>query len=348
MNSDELYMRRCIELASSGVGKTAPNPLVGSVVVYNGIIIGEGYHMEYGKSHAEVNAINSVKDRKLLPYSTLFVNLEPCCHHGKTPPCTDLIQQVGIKRVVIGSVDMHHFVAGKGISKLRNIGCEVITGVLKKESRQLNKRFFTYHEKKRPYIILKWAQSVDGFIDPERAPDAKKEPNWITSKYLRILVHKWRSREQAIMVGSNTAIMDDPKLNTRLWHGKNPLRIIIDPRLEVPGDSNVFDNSQKTLIVNEKKEKTQDNTTWLKMDCSSGSMIGQLMDYLYNQEYQSIIIEGGRILLQNFIDKGFWDEARIFSGKQFFAGGVKAPLIEGKTETMEEFHGETLYVIKKY
>ncbi len=343
---DELYMQRCIELASSGLGNTAPNPIVGAVIVYRGRIIGEGYHKEYGQAHAEANAINSVKEKELLPCSTLYVNLEPCCHHGKTPPCTDLIVQTGIKRVVIGSVDIHHVVAGKGISRIRNSGCEVKTGVMKNECLHLNRRFFTFHKKKRPYIILKWAQSADGFIDIDREPSAKKQPNWITSKKLRMLVHKWRSQEQAIMVGTNTAIMDNPKLNTRLWFGRNPIRIVIDPKLELPENLSIFDNSQKTIIVNEKKEKIEDNIKWLKISCEPSHMIKQLMSYLYEQNIQSIIIEGGNILLQSFINQGFWDEARVFTGNQFFADGINAPLIKGKLETINEFHKEVLYVFR--
>lgn len=343
---NEVYMQRCLELASLGRGFTAPNPLVGSVIVYNDRIIGEGYHKEFGKAHAEVNAIESVRDKSLLEESLLYVNLEPCCHHGKTPPCTDLILQSGIKKVVIGCVDIHDVVAGKGISKLRNSGCEVETGVLKNESYYINRRFFTYHEKKRPYIILKWAQSADGFIDFERKPGSKIGPNWITSKYLRMLVHKWRSQEQAIIVGTNTAIMDNPRLNTRLWPGKSPLRLVIDQHLILPHHLNIFDNAEKTIIVNEKIEKTEDNNTWLKIDFSSEKMIPLLLGYLHEHNIQSIIVEGGLILLQSFIDQGVWDEARVFSGRQFFAGGIRAPLIKGSIETKHEFRGETLIVFR--
>ncbi len=345
--TEEFYMRRCLELATLGLGNVAPNPLVGSVIVHNDRIIGEGYHMEYGMAHAEVNAINNVVDPTILKDSTLYVNLEPCCHHGKTPPCTDLIIQTGIKQVVIGSVDLHHVVAGKGISRLRNAGCEVKTGVLKNESYNLNRRFFTFHEKRRPYIILKWAQSADSFIDFERKPGTAIGPNWITSKYLRILVHKWRSEEQAIMVGTNTARLDNPRLNTRLWPGKSPIRIIIDPDLDLPADLNVFDDSQKTIIVNQRSEKTQGNTTWHKTDCSDTQMIPKLMHFLYEMEIQSVIIEGGRVLLQNFIDQGFWDEARVFTGSRFFAGGIRAPLIAGNLDAKYEFQNESLCIFRK-
>lgn len=343
---DEIYMKRCLELAINGMGNTAPNPLVGSVIVYGKQIIGEGYHEKYGQQHAEVNAINSVKDKELLPYSTIYVNLEPCCHHGKTPPCSDLIIQSGIKKVVIGSVDTHDIVAGKGVSRLRNSGCDVKTGVLKNKCIDLNRRFFTYHEKKRPYIILKWAQSADGFIDFERKPCTKIGPNWITSNYLRMLVHKWRSEEQSIMIGANTAINDNPKLNVRMWQGENPLRIIIDPNLKLSHDLDIFDNSQKTLIINAKKDKSESNIKWLKLDCSCGKLIEQLLGYLYKEKVQSVFIEGGRVLLQSFIDKGYWDEARVFSGRQFFSAGVTAPSIKGKTESVNEFENETLFIIK--
>ncbi len=343
---DRFYMRRCLDIASAGLGKAAPNPVVGAVIVNNSRIIGEGYHIEYGRPHAEENAINDVKERELLPYSTLYVNLEPCCHHGKMPPCTDLILHTGIRKVIIGSVDTHHIVAGKGISKLRNHGCEVKTGVLKNECSFLNRRFFTYHEKKRPYIILKWAQSADGFIDPERKQDAKPGPYWITGKYSRMLVHKWRSEEQAIMIGTHTAITDNPKLDTRLWSGKSPLRIVIDRDLKLSANLNVFDNSQKTIIVNEKKEKTEGNTIWLRIDFSSELIIPQLLSYLYENNIQSVIVEGGKILLQSFIDIDLWDEARVFSGMQFFAGGTAAPSIKGKTIHKEQFQGETLYIFR--
>lgn len=342
---DNLYMKRCLELALLGLGYTAPNPLVGSVVVYNDTIIGEGYHKEYGDSHAEVNAINNVRNSGLLPYSTLYVNLEPCCHHGKTLPCTDLIIKSGIKKVVIGSVDIHHVVAGKGISKLRNSGCDVRTGVLKNECLKLNRRFFTFHEKKRPYIILKWAQSADGFIDFERPPETAIGPNWITSKYLRMLVHKWRAQEQSIMAGTNTVLKDNPSLNVRLWHGKNPLRIVIDNDLKISKNFNVLDNSQSTLIINKKKEKEENNTKWLKLNCSYNELIQELMNYLYTQHIQSVFVEGGRELLQSFIDQGFWDEARIFSGQQFFAGGTSAPLIRGKEHNVCTINKESLFIV---
>ena len=226
MNIHEKYIKRCIELAKNGLGATYPNPLVGSVIVYKNKIIGEGWHQKAGAPHAEVNAINSVKDESLLNKSTIYVSLEPCSHFGKTPPCSDLIIAKGIKKVIIGTVDPFAEVAGRGIKKLMEAGCEVQVGILEKECQDLNKRFFTFHQKKRPYIILKWAQTTDGFIAPK--VQEKREPVWITNQYSKQLVHKWRSEEQAILVGTNTAIADNPKLNTRLWNGKNPVRVVID------------------------------------------------------------------------------------------------------------------------
>ncbi len=346
MSENELYMQRCIDLAVNGLGNVAPNPLVGAVVVHENKIIGEGYHKKYGTDHAEVNAINNIKNSKLLPYSTLYVNLEPCCHYGKTPPCTDIIIKSGIKKVVIGNIDVNQVVAGKGVLKLRNNGCEVVTGILKNECFDLNKRYFTFLQKKRPYIILKWAQSADNYIDKKRGPNDEKKPNWITGKVAQTLVHKWRSEEQAIMIGANTVMTDNPKLNTRLWHGKDPLRIVIDPELEIPDNYSLFDNTVKTLIVNQKKNDLEENTTWLKVDCFCDNFFPDLMSYLYKENIQSIIVEGGTKLLQSFIDVNLWDEARIFTGKQFFGEGLRAPDIKGKKVSETKIQKETLCVLK--
>ena len=244
----EKFMQRCIDLARLGAGNTAPNPMVGSVIVYDGKIIGEGYHRRNGEAHAEVNAINSVNDKSLLRHASLYVNLEPCAHYGKTPPCANLIASIGIPNVIIGSVDSAAHVSGKGIQILKDAGCEVTTGVLESESRELNKRFFTFHEKKRPYIILKWAQTKDGFIDILRNNNCSVEPTWITNEYAKTLVHKWRSEEQAILIGTNTALADNPSLTTRLWKGKNPIRIVFDRNLRLPQGLRVFDDKAKTII----------------------------------------------------------------------------------------------------
>ena len=247
MKIHEKYINRCIELAQKGLGNTYPNPMVGSVIVHNDKIIGEGWHHIAGEPHAEVNAINSVQDQSLLKKSTIYVSLEPCSHYGKTPPCSDLIIAKEIKKVVIATVDPFAEVSGRGIKKLLSAGCEVIVGVLEKEAQELNKRFFTFHQKKRPYVILKWAQSEDCFLAPE--DKETREPVWITNKYSNQLVHKWRSEEQGILVGTNTAILDNPKLNTRLWEGKHPTRILIDQNLRTPQNSALFDGSIKTIVI---------------------------------------------------------------------------------------------------
>lgn len=328
MTNDEQYLNRCLDLAIKGLGSVAPNPLVGSVIVHKNRIIGEGYHKEFGGPHAEVNAISSVRQPELLPESTLYVNLEPCSHFGKTPPCSDLIIRQKIKKVVIGCVDPFDLVTGKGIARLRNNGCEVVVGVLKNQSLAINKRFFTFHEKKRPYIILKWAQTADGFIDTLRPPDSNIKPAWITSENLRILVHKWRSEEPAIMVGTHTALADNPRLNVREWTGKQPLRIVVDRNLMLPRKLHLFDNSLETLVLNATTDKKEQKTTFLKLPFE-GDLVSlpHLLRYLYEKGIQSVLVEGGRQLLQSYINQGLWDEARVFGGPQFFGEGIKAPQI---------------------
>ncbi|MDR4987314.1 MAG: bifunctional diaminohydroxyphosphoribosylaminopyrimidine deaminase/5-amino-6-(5-phosphoribosylamino)uracil reductase RibD, partial [Bacteroidales bacterium] len=327
MDIHDTYMRRCIDLALQGLGHVAPNPLVGAVLVVNNKIIGEGYHQQFGGPHAEVMAISSVSDPQLLRRATLYVNLEPCCHHGKTPPCTDLIISHGIREVVIGTVDPFDAVAGKGVARLRATGCRVSVGVLKDECRDLNKRFFTFHEKKRPYIVLKWAQTADGFIDTERLPDAAKKPTWITSEHLRMLVHKWRTEEASIMVGTNTALKDNPRLNVRDWHGPSPMRIVLDRTLKLTPQYHLMDNSQKTLIINEIYTKKEKNTQFVAIPFDQ-HLIKNICDLLYRQGIQSILVEGGRQLLQSLIDQKLWDEARIFTGAQFFGKGIPAPTLK--------------------
>lgn len=329
MTKDEQYMSRCLDLASKGLGSVAPNPLVGCVLVHNGKVIGEGYHRLYGGSHAEVNAIASVRDSSFFPESTLYVNLEPCSHYGKTPPCSDLIIKKGIRRVVIGSVDPFDVVAGKGIARLRNNGCEVKVGVLKNQCQMINKRFFTFHEKKRPFIILKWAQTADGFIDSLRPIHSDLRPAWITSEKLRILVHKWRSEEPAILVGTHTALADNPRLNVRDWSGPSPLRIVVDRKLSLPGKLHLFDNSQPTLVLNASLDKKEGNTTYLKTPFKDDLVdLPHLMQYLFNEGVQSVFVEGGQKLLQSFLNQGLWDEARVFSGPQFFGEGIIAPFLK--------------------
>jgi len=326
----EKYINRCIELAENGLGNTYPNPMVGSVIVHQGKIIGEGWHHKAGEPHAEVNAIASVKDPSLLKKSTIYVSLEPCSHYGKTPPCSDLIIAKEIKKVVIATVDPFAEVSGRGIKKLLSAGCEVVVGILEKEAQDLNKRFFAFQQKKRPYVILKWAQSVDGFIAPENKKT--REPVWITNKYSKQLVHKWRSEEQAILVGTNTAILDNPKLNTRLWKGKDPVRILIDQNLRTPLDSALFDDSIKTIVFCGLEAKPALNANLLhfeKIDFRENTAF-QILEILYKHNLQSVIIEGGSKTLQTFIDADLWDEARIFKGKIQFKKGTPAPNLLGK------------------
>ena len=335
-------MNQCLLLAEKGLGNVAPNPMVGCVIVHDGQVIGEGYHMQYGGPHAEVNAINNVKDKSLLASSTLYVNLEPCSHFGKTPPCSDLIIEHKLKRVVIGSLDTNPLVAGKGIEKLKAAGIEVVSGVLNEECRLLNKRFFTWHEKKRPYIILKWAQTKDGFIS-KKAP-FNKDDNWITSSESKKLVHEWRGQEQAIMVGTTTALVDDPQLTVRLTSGKNPLRVVIDRELKISANNLIFSKDAETLVFTEKKVADGQNVKYIQVDFSK-DVIAQILDHLYNEKINSILIEGGTKLLQGFIDNGLWDEARIFTGSKKFNEGVKSPIIRGKEISTISIGEDTLRVI---
>lgn len=318
-------MYRCLQLAQKGAGDVAPNPMVGAVLVYSGIIIGEGYHQQYGQAHAEVNCINSVTatNKALIPKSTLYVSLEPCAHFGKTPPCADLIIKNNIPKVVIGCRDSYKEVAGKGIEKLKAAGVEVMVGILENKALDLNKRFFTFHEKQRPYIILKWAQSRDkkiGSIDNKRI--------FISNAITNRLVHQWRSEEAAIMVGTNTALQDDPSLTTRLVTGKNPVRLVIDMDLKLPDTLHLFDGSVKTVVFNAVKEEEQGQLLFSKMNTNE-SIIPQILNTLYRQQIQSVIIEGGATLLQSFIDAGVWDEARVITNAHLEIGnGVAAPQLK--------------------
>ena len=324
----EKYMHRCLELASQGLGNTAPNPMVGSVIVCDDKIIGEGFHQQYGKPHAEVNAINSVKNKALLEKSTLYVNLEPCSHFGKTPPCADFIIEHKIPNVVIGTTDVNEVVCENGIKKLFDAGCNIKVGVLEKECRELNKRFFTFHEKKRPFILLKWAQTSDGFIDRIRTSSDKSPAN-ISDKFHRILTHKWRSEEQAIMVGTQTALLDNPKLNTRDWAGKSPTRIVIDRTLRLPQNLNLFDGSISTLIFTQSQvSESKPNKEYIYIDFDS-NWLEQMLTILHQRKIQSMMVEGGSMLLNTFIDNNLWDEAGIFTSKIKFHKGIKAPTLIG-------------------
>lgn len=334
MNSNEKYIKRCIELAKNGLGTTYPNPLVGSVIVYNDEIIGEGWHQKAGEPHAEVNAINSVKDKSLLAKATIYVSLEPCSHFGKTPPCCDLIIAKKIPNVVIGTIDPFAKVAGNGIKKLLEAGKKVTVGILEDECNELNKRFFTFHNKKRPYIIVKWAESQDGFIAP--LSKDKQEPVWLTNSFSRQLVHKWRSEEQAILVGTKTVIDDNPSLTTRDWAGNNPIRIVLDQNNRISKESHIFDNQAKTILLNNDTINFNNN------------IAQEIVDFLFNEGIQSVIIEGGSKTLQTFIDENVWDEARVFKSNVTLNEGVKAPKIEFKKATRNEILEDELLIFFNY
>lgn len=318
--------------------------MVGSVIVFNNKIIGEGYTSKYGGNHAEVNAINSVADKSLLKESTLYVTLEPCSHFGKTPPCSDLIIKNKIPNVVIGCVDDNKKVAGKGIHSLRKNGINVIVGVLENECKNHHKRFFTFHNKQRPYIILKWAKTADGFIAPETKNEQK--PVWITNAYSRQLVHKWRAEEQAILVGTNTVIQDNPSLTVRDWTGQNPTRVVIDKDLKLAKQSNIFNDEAETIVISSKTENRRPNTTSCNLKFIDWnlktSIAKQICNLLYNCEINSVIIEGGAKTLQTFIDENLWDEARVFKGNTKFNVGVKAPLLDGKLISEEKISTDIL------
>jgi len=319
MKTHEHFIDKCIRLARKGALDVSPNPMVGCVIVNDGEIIGEGYHKEYGKNHAEVNAINSVKDKSVLKNSILYVNLEPCCHHGKTPPCTDLIIKYNIPKVVIGCIDTFSKVSGQGIKKLKDNSVEVIYGVLEKDCIELNKRFFCYHIKKRPYIILKWAKSKDNFI----APINQEKPFWMTCEKSKKLVHSWRAEEDAILVGRKTVVADNPSLTVRMSEGKNPLRIVIDKELKLNEKSNVFDDQAETIVFNKIKSAIIDKTTYLKADFNN--LNEDILNQLYNREILSVIIEGGAITINSFIEKNLYDEIRVFTTDKFLKKGVDSP-----------------------
>lgn len=325
-------MQRCLALAAKGIGHVAPNPMVGCVIVYEGRIIGEGYHQQYGGPHAEVNAVNSVADESLLQHATLYVNLEPCSHYGKTPPCANLIVAKKIPRVVIGSYDPNPLVAGKGIQLLRENGIEVVTEVLKDECDFLNRRFLTFLTQKRPYIILKWAQSADGFIAP-----LDNKPYWLTNDASKKLVHQWRAEEPGIMVGHNTVMADNPQLTVRLTKGKNPVRITFDRNLQLPDKMKIFDAAAPTLVFNQKENSVTGNRENIQIDFNT-SVIPQVLTAMHTRNLQSVMVEGGAALLESFLSSGYWDEARIFYTSARLGNGLKAPALQGKL--LEERHLE--------
>jgi riboflavin biosynthesis protein RibD len=346
VNIHQKYILRCIELAKKGLGTTAPNPMVGCVIVHEGKIIGEGFTSLYGGPHAEVNAINSVVDKTLLASSTLYVTLEPCSHYGKTPPCADLITHSSIPEVYIGLRDPHDKVAGKGIQKLEEAGCKVHVGILEQECREHHKRFLTYQEKKRPYIILKWAETQDGFLAPD--PSKRKlnpEPYWITNPYSRQLAHQWRSEEQAILVGTNTVLEDNPKLNTRDWAGKNPIRVILDKDLKIDDDFHVLDKSVKTIVITQVSDRSKylNGVDYAVIDFSK-PLADQICQVLHQHSITSVLIEGGAKTLQLFINEDLWDEARVFVGPTRCESGIPAPKFAGKLKSTQNIVSDTLSI----
>ncbi|TDQ25614.1 bifunctional diaminohydroxyphosphoribosylaminopyrimidine deaminase/5-amino-6-(5-phosphoribosylamino)uracil reductase RibD [Tenacibaculum caenipelagi] len=355
----EKYIQRCIQLAKNGIGTTRPNPSVGAVIVYNNKIIGEGFTSPYGGPHAEVNAINSVKSQELLKEATIYVTLEPCSHHGKTPPCADLIIEKGIPNVVIGSIDTNNLVAGKGIERLKKAGINVVVGIYDEACKEHHKRFFTVQNKKRPYIILKWAETKDRFIAPLTKDEQK--PVWISNTYSQQLVHKWRSEEHAILVGTNTVIADNPSLTVRSWSGNHPIRIVIDKDLKIPPTATVLDGKVKTIVLFETKEKREKRgeivdvipndsekshgLIYEQIDFSS-RVAEQICKVLHKHHIQSVIIEGGAQTLLTFINASLWDEARVFIGDVNFGAGVKRPSFNAKLFSEEKINNDILRIYR--
>lgn len=331
MNFDEQMMLRCVQLAANGFGTTYPNPMVGCVIVQDGKIIAEGWHQKAGQPHAEVNAINQIQNKEILKQSTLYVSLEPCAHHGKTPPCADLIISHHIPKVVVGTVDPFSKVNGLGIQKMKDAGIQVVSGILENKCTDLNKRFFTFHRKKRPYIILKWAQTAEGFIAAENG-----EQKWITNEYSKQLVHKWRTEEQAILVGTKTAQADNPRLNARLWNGNQPIRLVLDKELKLNPGLNLFDGNQPTILFTEKQKENQKNLEFIQIPFDE-NLPHSILQKLHELEIQSLIIEGGKTTLESFIQNNLWDEARIFTSSANWDSGIRSPQIQG-----ELIHSKTI------
>lgn len=339
--NDEFYIKRCIALAQKALGNTYPNPLVGSVIVHNNRIIGEGFHKKAGEPHAEINAINSVKDedKHLIPESTIYVSLEPCAHYGKTPPCALKIVELGFKKVVIGAMDSHDKVNGKGKKIITDAGIEAVSGILGDECRELNKRFFTFHEKKRPFIILKWAQSADGFMDKDF------KPTQISNSISKQFVHQMRSEEHAILVGKNTALHDNPSLTVREIEGRNPIRILVDFNLDVPETFNIYNDETETIIFNSIKESKDKHLKFIKIEKENS--LNQILEKLYELQIQSVIIEGGRFTLQQFIDQNLWDEAMVFKNPNLnLKNGTKAPNFNFNPEKSENLRDNQVLFFK--
>ena len=332
----EKYMRRCIQLAQNGKLNAAPNPMVGAVIVYKNQIIGEGYHIKSGSHHAEVNAINSVKDKTKLSESTIFVSLEPCSHQGKTPPCADLIIAYNIPNVVIGCQDPFSKVAGAGIQKLKEAGIQVEVGLLEKKALSLIKQFYTFHANKRPYIVLKWAESADGYIDRNRI---QGKPTRISSPLSTIVTHKRRAEIESILVGRRTALLDNPSLSVRSWYGQNPIRLVIDKELSLPKELNLFNGKTNTYVFTEKEIKsTQKNLEYVTLNFNK-PVINQILAFLYDKNIQSVLVEGGAQLHNSFIEGNLWDEIHIEKGELIIKDGVKAAKkpTKSKAETNYSF-----------
>ena len=345
LEDHENYMKRCLALAEKGLGSTAPNPMVGCVIVHENRIIGEGYHSIFGGPHAEIAAIKNVTDPSLLKKSILYVNLEPCSHYGKTPPCTKVIIENKIPFVIAGTLDPNPVVSGKGIQELKENGINVKTDVLKEECFHLNRRFFTFYLKKRPYIILKWAQTRDGFIDLERKENEKAKITWITNETCRQLVHKWRTEEQAILVGSGTVIKDNPQLTVRNWPGRSPLRMVIDRNARLSGNLHILDGSVETIVFTHVPSKNGNNLKYVLLR-KDVDIISGVLDYLYTSNIQSVIVEGGKILIEEFFRRNMWDEARVFTGNSDFRNGVPAPQIHSEPFEILEVAGILLKIYR--
>ncbi len=343
--SPEFFMQRCLELADLGAGYTAPNPLVGAVLVYQNRIIGEGYHQQYGESHAEVNCLNSVQpdDRALIPESTLFVSLEPCCHFGKTPPCTDLILRERISHVVVGCRDPFPLVDGKGIEKLLAGGVQVTLPIARKPIPGKNRRFITFHEQKRPYIVLKWAESAN-----HKIAHSEGRPARISNEWTNRLVHKWRTEEAGILIGTHTAVSDNPLLSARLWQGKNPVRIVLDNNLRLPQTLKLFDGSSNTIVLNGQKDIQKTNLVFKKMHPEK-QVPESISAALYELNILSVLVEGGRKLLQTFIDADHWDEMRIITNEEMtIPNGFPAPEFNNaKFERTETLGSDTIRYYKQ-
>lgn len=338
---DIKYMRRAIELAEMAGGRTRPNPLVGAVIVHGGMIIGEGFHTMAGEDHAEVEALKRVADRSLIWNSDIYVTLEPCSHQGRTPPCAEMIAREGFRRVIIGTVDTSTKVSGRGIEIIRKAGCSVITGILEDRCRYINRRFFTHHEKGRPYIILKWAATADGYLDAERNPGMTPGPNWITGDEERIMVHKWRSQEHSVMIGENTLCNDDPSLDVRYWSGLNPVRIVISDSSFLDPGYRLLSDGMKTMVFSSKPGQSTGSVEYIAINRREEAL-QEVLSELSHREIQSVMVEGGTTLLQQFIAGSLWDEARVFTGKTTFGKGLPAPAIKGYHVDSIEFENSTL------